>query len=43
MDNIKKKLINKLKMVQMQSNNNKDMNRFHLNTNEKIHASSQNI
>ena len=43
MDNIKKKFINKLKMVQIQSNNNKDMNHFHLNTNEKIHASSQNI
>ena len=43
MDNIKKKLINKLKMVQIQSNNNKDMSRFHLNSNEKIHTSSQNI
>ena len=29
-------------MVQIQSNN-KDMNHFHLNSNEKIHASSQNI
>ena len=43
MDNIKKKNINKLKIVQIQSNNNKDMNCFHLNSNEKIHASSQNI
>ena len=43
MDNIKKEFINKLKMVQIQGNNNKDMNRFHLNSNEKIHASNQNI
>ena len=28
-------------MVQIQSNN-KDMNRFHLNSNEKIHALNQN-
>ena len=40
MDDIKKKFINKLKMVQIQSNNNKDMNRFHLNTDEKIQTSS---
>ena len=40
MDDIKKKFINKLKMVQIQGNNNKDMNSFHLNTDEKIHTSS---